>query len=402
MVLGGCSSGGAAVDPAGTERAEVLGGTSSGVEDDGVVHVRSTSTTNVQRRCSGTLIAKNVVATAQHCVSDFKDGLFTCSPEGELMSSSGQGEMGMLLAPSAIEIRLGESVDVNEAPAAVGSRIFAPPATTICRNDIALVVLDRDIDGVEPFPVRLTSSVEPGDVIRVAGYGLDDTMTAVGVRRTRAGVSILQVGDNAFRPDGEAVAPRTFNTASVLCPGDSGGPAFGESGALVGIFSLVVGSTCAASRARNVFTQTSPFAADIVGPAFDAAGATPIPEPGEGVGGSAGSTSTSGGESGEGEAGEGGSPGTGGSSGTGGSGGAAGAAARGGTAGADGGAGATGNAGDAGAATAPRGLRQRGGCRCDVPGVAGTGHQSLSWVGAALLALTWARRRKRPVDVGSV
>jgi hypothetical protein len=362
----------------------VLAGTTSGPEDDGVVHLLTTNALGYLHRCTGTLIANNLVATAQHCVSNFDDRAFDCTPEGELDSGSDGGQMGTLLVPADIEIRVGSDADVNNRPpVALGSRIFAPRTATICKNDIAFVVLDRGIEGVAPYPIRLTSSVQPGDTLRVAGYGA--TESVIDVRHVRDGLRVSLVGDNEFRPDGESLAPRSFLTVGpALCPGDSGGPAFAESGALVGVFSLVMGGNCDSPRVRNVFTQVSPFHQAVIGPAFEEAGATPIVEPSEGSGGSGGSMNTSGGEGGEG-----GVPGAGGTAGTGG-----GTSAGGNAGSATAGTGAVGDAGTAGDEPVRRGLRQEGGCRCDVPG--GKSHPG-GHAGAAvvLFALASAVRRKR-------
>jgi hypothetical protein len=377
LALGGCGGGSESIAGEGTEQSALLGGDISGADEDGVVHVRI-ATDGGYRRCSGTLVAKNVLITAQHCVSNFAEGTFTCSPAGDLISTGSAGEIGALLEPSSVGVRVGSEVDIDAPPDAVGVRIVAVQTTTICKSDLAAVILDREIDGVPILPVRLTGSVEPGDPLRVVGYGTP----AIDVRHTRDGVPVARVGDNEFRPDGEAIAPRTFQTdGPTLCSGDSGGPAFAASGALVGVFSLVVGE-CDSARARNVFTLVSAFAENVLEPAFEAAGATPIPEPG--VGGSGGTASTEGGAAGEGASpsigGSGASPGVSGSGpGVSGAGGAVG--------------GAAGDAGTAGGASSRRGLRQEGGCRCGIPGGTGTrGHSGLAMVG--IMALISALRRR--------
>jgi MYXO-CTERM domain-containing protein len=362
-----------------------VNGTISGPEEDGVVYDRTPFDLG-NHACSGTLVAKNLVATAQHCVSNFSDLPFTCSSDGELVSSGDGGEMGSLVEPGSIEVRVGGTVNPVTTPAkAFGARTFAPHTTTICVNDIAFLLLDRELEGVPLSPVRLSGSLVPGDSLRVSGYGADETMESVGTRHTRTDLRVARVGDNPFRPEGETVPPRTFLTEGpALCSGDSGGPAFAESGALVGVFSIVDGD-CVSARAKNVFTQLSPFAADHLGPAFEAAGATPIVEPGS-SGGSAGTAGDAGGALGE--AGEGGAPPA-----AGGSGGGAGASGAG-TGGSIAGGSAGGNAGTADAA-GRRGLRQKGGCRCDVPGGGRSEGSAVVPLGA-LLGIALIRRRIAP------
>ncbi len=364
-----------------SERSAVLNGTLSGPEDDAVVKVISHAQ-GITRTCSGTLIARNIVVTAQHCVSNFEDNLFSCTVDGELAPGSAGGEMGMLLDAADIDVHTGVTADPRQEPQAYGARIFAPPTTSICRSDIALVVLDRELDGLPLPPVRLTTGVEPGELARLIGYGTDENRI-FGTRRVRDGVPIALVGESDFRPTGDATGPYTFLTEGpALCIGDSGGPAFAESGALLGVFSRFVGA-CDSPRARDVFTQLAPFAADSVASAFEAAGATPILEPGPATGGTGGEPPSQGGEAGDG--GDGGD-GTGGGA-SAGSGGAGGIASAGSTS-----AGTAGGAGDAGVPTR-RGLRQSGGCRCGVPGVARAG--GLRGLAMTALLFGWLVSRRR-------
>jgi hypothetical protein len=382
VLCGGCGVEGGYQSDSGKERAPVLNGSASGPEEDGVVQLLSANSVRTRYLCTGTLVAKNLVATARHCVSNFDNGSFDCTPEGKLDPGSDGGEMGTLLVPADVEIRTGVHVDFSQPPQALGSRIFAALTTTLCNNDIAFVVLDRDIEGVSPYSIRLTSSVEPGDTLRAVGYGLTEAMETAEFRYARDGLRVALVGDNEFRPDGELLAPRAFLTEGpALCLGDSGGPAFAESGALVGVFSLVAGGDCDSPRVRNVFTQVSPFHATVIGPAFEAAGATPIAEPS--AGGSGGTASTDGGAAGEGA-----SDGGAGSSGRSGAG--PGGASSGGSAGS-----AAGNSGTAGEAPIRRGLRQEGGCRCGIPGRANDISSHLGLVVLGMVAVTSRVRRSR-------
>lgn len=371
----------------GQERAAVRDGVKSGPDEDSVVSVLSKDDANATHRCTGTLVAANLLVTAQHCVSNFAEGAFSCTSDGQLTSTSTRGQMGTLLDPARISVRVGGTVNVNEPPAAVGAQVFAPLTTSICKNDIAFLVLDRPIPNVPFAPIRLGGDVAPRDPLRVVGYGLPN----IDSRYYRNDVQISRVGPTETRPSADPIAPRTFDIlGGVLCEGDSGGPAFADSGALVGVFSLIVGD-CQTTRARNVFTQVASFA-DYAQSAFEAAGATPIVEPGGGTGGSAGSAGSTGGPGGE--AGEGGDSSL---PTSGGSGGVAGTAAdaSGGAAGSVGVGGSAGTAGTAGASPLPRGLRQKGGCRCSVPGGQTDGGALAALGATAFLGLVGSRRRSR-------
>ncbi len=357
----------------GHDSAAVLYGEPSGPTEDGVVQVLS-KTATAEQNCTGTLVAENVVVTARHCISNFVATSFTCTTDGELAPGSRGGQNGALVAPGDVKIWQGAHPDLGTPPEAVGAEIFAPQATTICRNDIAFVVLDRPISGLPVSPMRLGRGNDPGELLRVVGYGADE-LNQTGTRRTRSGLKITLVGESVYRTDPDPVPPRTFRTdGPALCYGDSGGPAFTESGAVTGVWSQVIGG-CSAATAKNVFTQVAPFLAELVVPAFEAAGAEPIVEPEDPATGGAGSGSTPG------SAGEAGETAGGGEGATGG----------------DAAAGGEGGAGDAaGSPPAYHGVRKPGGCRCDVVGAPAGGTGLLS-----PLVVAWALARRRATSRGA-
>jgi hypothetical protein len=140
--------------------------------------------------------------------------------------------------------------------------------------------------------MRLNSGNEPGELVRIVGYGPDEKNN-IGGRNTRSGVVISEVGASNFRPQGDRVPTRMFVVqGAVECHGDSGGPALSAQNAVVGVFSQVSGP-CFASTARDFFTQVAPFKDDLILPAFAAANAEPIVEVIDqaGAGGAAGAAS---------------------------------------------------------------------------------------------------------------
>ncbi len=235
----------------------VIGGTPS--DDDSVVAVmgRLEGSGTI---CSGTLLSPRIVITARHCVSLYTEGEYTCTIDGELDLSrprnpANAGEMGNLMLPEDIAIHLGQVPDL-ESVATRTLKVLAPEADDICRNDIAILVLEDPLPGAHA-KIRLGTGIDHSESVRVVGYGINEERKTM--RKERSMVSILGVGPSEFFSlEGQAM-PRTFVIESVACPGDSGGPAFSdETGEILGVFSLFRGE-CTSREARNFYTQIAPY-----------------------------------------------------------------------------------------------------------------------------------------------
>jgi hypothetical protein len=268
LVMTACS--GTGEEPSRAVASAIVGGATSGVEDDAVVQLlaRSNGLTTV---CSATAVAPQLVVTAAHCVSDVVPGNVRCTPAGELDPPDGPGRFLSRLEPSAIEIHLGSQPD--RAAAAIGTKVLTTDTTTICRNDLAFVVLDRPLSKLAH--VRLDGSITIGDRVSVVGYGVTEDPTRLG--RHRVGdVRVEAVGPTRASDAASGALPRTFVLGPSVCGGDSGGPALNAGGAVVGVSSLTFGE-CTTPTVRNFFTSLPEFA-DLARRAFDAAGAKPLLE----------------------------------------------------------------------------------------------------------------------------
>jgi secreted trypsin-like serine protease len=154
-------------------------------------------------RCSGTLIAPRVIATAAHCF---------VRPTPGLVVFFGDDVAGAGLYRRVIEVQ--SHPDFDDADNA---------------NDVALLLLDSPV-AVDPAAAAqqpLTSGAV-GQQLRVVGFGADGTdQTTTGIKRAGT-TQISDVGVDRFT---------TIPDPALSCEGDSGGPLFDVGGLLVGVTS---------------------------------------------------------------------------------------------------------------------------------------------------------------------
>jgi secreted trypsin-like serine protease len=150
--------------------------------------------------CSGALIASRWVVTAGHCFRD---------EDGTRVSRTTARETVVVVGRTDLTSRTGQEAHVTAVRQAPGT-------------DIALVELDRDIDGVSPLALSRT---EPsiGEVVRLTGYGL----TRVGGRPPDS-LRTGRVGVDAVGATTVEVSGRSPRRDTSACPHDSGAPYFRE------------------------------------------------------------------------------------------------------------------------------------------------------------------------------
>ncbi len=254
---------------AGSALQEIQGGTLDNTSNN-VVAILTMSPQGVGI-CSGSLIAPNLVLTARHCVTKNSTTSVSCDENGR---SANGGHIESDEDPATIGIYAGSSPSFAKRPLALGKAIVAPQGEVLCDSDIALVVLDRDVTGITPLPLRLDAPAKVGETVRSVGYGQNDQNVPIGARFRKGGVAVLAQG-KTISESRTPLGPHEFEVGKSICQGDSGGPAIAEdTGAVIGVVSR--GGGCDEDDG-HIYTTTSGFDA-MFAQAFMLAGSGPTLE----------------------------------------------------------------------------------------------------------------------------
>lgn len=285
LSLAACTSPTVAVGTA--EQAIIDGETSPDTEDAVVllVHVARQGIGS----CTGTLIAPNLILTALHCVSE-TDGASACDEEGNPLAG---GDVGKQHTADDLVVFTGNTRPefergVDPPIAARGAKIFVPDTKTICAHDIALVLLDRNVEGAKIAPLRLEGEVVSGETVTSVGWGVTTKSDFPSTRQRRTEVPVVNVGPHRDR-GGRSLGPSEFEVGESICSGDSGGPAIATStGAVLGVVSRGGNGSqdqndpsagCTGENAFNIYTGVAGHK-DLILSAFAEAEATPWNEGG--------------------------------------------------------------------------------------------------------------------------
>jgi hypothetical protein len=197
-------------------------------KDDYVVRLVIGSVT-----CSGALIEDDRVLTAHHCVS-------ARSARNEMLSHD--------VKPEDIRVELGGE-DLPWGEASVRAIVTPTCGHAAGDGDIAILVLDRPLVGMETRAPRIDRGPALKEAIEPIGFGRCALSSDALHRRKRPTTHVDTISDARFRA-----------TASI-CPGDSGGPVVSKSGEVLGVISAAVMDADEGTVGRAEFTRLDRFRA---------------------------------------------------------------------------------------------------------------------------------------------
>ncbi|HEX7664887.1 MAG TPA: trypsin-like serine protease [Polyangiaceae bacterium] len=199
--------------------------------------------------CSGALVGPRLVVTARHCVGEQTD------PDGKVYCSAshaGDSQVGPDLDPSTLVVSTGYD---GLGASSFGVQILHEDGDRLCNEDIAFLVLNDELPGT---PLAF-SSAPPfgGEKLQVAGYGLRPG-GCYGQRYVKGDVAVIATGPGTLASGKGVLGTNEIESDLSFCHGDSGGPAIGPDGAIVGLVER--GGDCEANEG-HVYTTTAAFGA---------------------------------------------------------------------------------------------------------------------------------------------
>jgi hypothetical protein len=182
--------------------------------------------------CSGTLISRNVVLTAQHCIAPLQN---RAANDGV---ACGETTFGPAYRADRIFITTEQTLPRGQLGYHAVTQVLVPEdSNQVCGNDVALLILEQPmtVGDDQILTPRVDDPSTAGDQYSAIGYGAtDDQGTGSGERRRRDTLFLACVAEECGF--GRA-KPTEFVGDQGVCKGDSGGPAVDVEGRVIGVAS---------------------------------------------------------------------------------------------------------------------------------------------------------------------
>jgi MYXO-CTERM domain-containing protein len=272
LASAGCSSS----SPGDNSRSEGVG--IIGGDPDTTSHAVFAIQNNAGGLCTGSLIAPNLIITAQHCVAELAE------PEAPVDCP---GTEFSRIYPAGDFLVTWDADLSNGAPQSTiheVNLVVTPPGRSLCGNDIAMLRLSDNVPPEQAVPLvpRVDSRPAVDELFDAVGYGIQNPNDNQG---TTAG-SRMRVDDNlvgcvgAQQCNGTGATGTEWAAEAPICSGDSGGPALDSQNRVIGIVSrgdpdCTVGIYGAIDSWKTLIIDTAIDAADDGGyepPAWTGAG----------------------------------------------------------------------------------------------------------------------------------
>ena len=216
-------------------RSAIVGGSTSGYDEDAVVALMIYDGGTPSALCTATLVAPNLAITARHCTT-FSSTHSECRADGTAIGGS---LLGPDVPPDNLLVyrghTIGDALYDPYAAAARGVAVIQEQTTNTCNTDVVFVVLDRDLPG-RFAPLRTKRVATIGEPLTAVGYGVADDGQLSPDRLDRKNVLVTQVGPVELDPmTHRGLGDSEIAVAESVCAGDSGGPLLSASGAVVGV-----------------------------------------------------------------------------------------------------------------------------------------------------------------------
>jgi secreted trypsin-like serine protease len=216
-------------EPTGSTSAPIQGGTDDTTHTFAVgILVEINPSQGEVAFCSGALLAPNLVATARHCAANISSTQIDCS----------SASFGSDFATSSIHVTTDSQITASSNFIGV-SKIITPQPTAVCGNDLALLILDRNIQLPEYVTPVLTPPMTDHSTystkVTAIGYGVstptDMTGSTAGVRRIKEDIPLQCIPNdtsftNCFPAYQGQMTAQEFMSGDGTCEGDSGSSAY--------------------------------------------------------------------------------------------------------------------------------------------------------------------------------